>query len=270
MKVIFSSLATISLAWTVSAGVLCIPPVTPPAAVVLDSAAFRNEWVSPGMAAAIEDAFTSAYRRADDGRLMRGTLDVDPAESLDPSFGKSRWPQIVRAVQWARKLANTRMPEQAKTLMPRLKDIFAKEGVPPELAWIAEVESTFDPRALSATGARGLFQFTPATAERFGLLTRDTDNRNVPEKSARAAAQYLAFLYSRFGDWHLALAGYNAGEGCVARLLERYHATTFHEIAAHLPEETQIYVPKVAMTLAVREKIRLSALPSPSPNPTWN
>lgn len=227
-----------------------------------------NRWVAPAMARMVETPAACADLQTERSRLIRD--DTDVSGTADVGFGKSRWPQIVKAVAWTRKLAKSPPPVQAGALMPRLKAVFADEGVPPELAWIAEVESTFNPRATSRTGARGLFQFTPATAERFGLLVDGTDSRAIPEESARAAARYLAFLYQRFGDWMLAVAGYNAGEGCVARLLERHHATSFYEIVEYLPEETQVYVPKVAATLALRENIRLGALPSPTISPTWN
>jgi membrane-bound lytic murein transglycosylase D len=68
----------------------------------------------------------------------------------------------------------------------------------------------------------------------------------------------------------LALAGYNAGEGCVGRLLKKYGATTFDEIAPYLPEQTQSYVPRVMATVALRENVWLSALPSPALTPTVN
>ena len=230
----------------------------------------REDEALPGMPLFSGTGFELTYEYAAEGRLGWHTpddrLDADEADR----FRTNRWPQIVRAVQWARRLARTGTPPQAAILMPKLKATFAQEGVPPELVWIAEVESQMDPRAESASGARGLFQFKPAAARRFGLLTQETDDRHSPEKSARAAARYLAALYKRFGNWPLALAGYNAGEGLVDRLLKQHHATTFDEIAPYLPEQTQDYVPRVMVTLALREKVWLSALPSPTISPTWN
>lgn len=187
----------------------------------------------------------------------------------DTAFASIRWPCIVKAMAWVRLTAATPRPTRADALIPRLKAVFASEGVPPELAWIAEVESRFDPDATSRSGARGLFQFMPATAEQFGLITESGDLRSEPELSARAAAQYLSQLYARFKSWPLALAAYNAGEGRVGRLLKQHHADSFDEIAIHLPPETQEYVPKIMATLALRENTSLNALPSPV-SPTWN
>jgi membrane-bound lytic murein transglycosylase D len=140
-------------------------------------------------------------------------------------------------------------------LVPRLKDIFRSEGVPPEWVWIAEVESSMNPKARSPVGARGLFQFMPATAERFGMRVSWPDERTDPEKSARAAAHYLTLLYKRFDSWPLAIAAYNAGEGRVGRALNATGTSSFAAVAPHLPAETRLYVPKVMATVAARESI---------------
>ncbi len=188
----------------------------------------------------------------------------------DESFAVRRLPSILKSIAWGRKMASSPRPASAETLMPRLKIVFASEGVPPELAWIAEVESSFNPSATSRSGARGLFQFMPITAKRFGLLTESGDQRTDPEPSARAAARYLSILYKRFQNWPLALAAYNAGEGRVEQLLKKHNAGSFNEIAADLPAETQEYVPKIMTTLVLRERTHLGALPSPEISPTWN
>ncbi len=135
--------------------------------------------------------------------------------------------------------------------------------MPPELVWLAEVESSFDRRARSPAGAAGLFQLMPATARRYGLRTWPVDHRLRPEESARAVAQYLADLHRQFKDWRLALAAYNAGEGTVQELLDQRKARTFDAIATRLPAETQMYVPRVEATLARREGVKLGQLRVP-------
>lgn len=162
---------------------------------------------------------------------------------------------------WQKKLSQREWPKGAKELVPSLKPIFAKERVPPELIWVAEVESGFNPKARSPVGAAGLFQLMPATAGRFGLRTSWLrDQRYQPEPSARAAAQYLKQLHKEFGDWRLALAAYNAGEGTVQKLLDRHKARSFDGIATHLPAETQMFVPKVEATVLRREGVALAKL----------
>jgi peptidoglycan lytic transglycosylase D len=164
---------------------------------------------------------------------------------------------------WVKKLISRPWPAAATNYVPRLKPIFAAQKVPPELVWIAEVESSFDPRARSPVGAAGLFQLMPATAKRYGLRTWPLDHRQRPDDSARAAAQYLSSLHSQFGDWRLALAAYNAGEGTVQKLLQRRKARTYDAIATRLPAETQMFVPRVEATLARREGMKLSQLRAP-------
>jgi len=164
---------------------------------------------------------------------------------------------------WRARLAERRPPERAEGLLPAVKAAFAHEGVPVALVWLAEVESGFNPRALSPAGARGLFQLMPGTARALGLSLLPFDQRMEPERSARAAAAYLRKLHARFGDWPLVLAAYNAGEGRVARTLESQGAKDFAGIAGQLPSETRLYVPKVLATVRVREGIEPAALAVP-------
>ncbi|HEY8240443.1 MAG TPA: lytic transglycosylase domain-containing protein [Kiritimatiellia bacterium] len=165
---------------------------------------------------------------------------------------------------WKGRVAKREPPASADELIPVLKEVFRDQGVPHQLVWVAEVESSLDPEARSPVGAAGLFQFMPETAKRFGLELLPDDERLHPEKSARAAARYLRFLHASFGSWPLALAAYNAGEGAVGRLLKKRNATTFEGIAAQLPVETQMYVPKVLATVSVREGVDASRLPGPA------
>lgn len=166
---------------------------------------------------------------------------------------------------WKKRLAGRPAPGNSAALMPELKAAFADEGIPPQLAWIAEVESSFNPQARSPVGAKGLFQLMPATAESLGLSTFLPDERTDPEKSAQAAARYLRKLHARFADWPLAIAAYNAGEGRVGRALGRRSVKTFAAISADLPGETQLYVPKVLATVALREGTSPSQIPAPLP-----
>ena len=165
---------------------------------------------------------------------------------------------------WQRKLAHRPLPANAERLIPRLKAVFRDEGVPTELVWLAEVESSLNPDARSPVGAVGLFQFMPATAQRFGLRNTFFDERRDPERSGRAAARYLKVLYHQMGSWPLAVASYNAGEGLVGRTLVRHKARSFDEIADYLPVETQMYVPKVSAVIALREDAVLETLPAPA------
>jgi len=164
---------------------------------------------------------------------------------------------------WVKKVSVAPWSALAKEYVPELKPIFTAQKVPPDLVWVAEVESAFDRRALSPAGAAGLFQLMPDTAKRFGLSLWPRDQRYQPEPSATASAQYLKYLYDRFKDWRLALAAYNAGEGTVQKLLDRYKTHSYDDIAQHLPAETQMYVPRVEAVLLQREGANLEQLSTP-------
>jgi membrane-bound lytic murein transglycosylase D len=184
---------------------------------------------------------------------------------LPPTAGAGRMltPAIPLFDLWRARLRGRALPPGAATLLPRIAPGFAAEGLPPELAWLAEAESGLDPGARSPAGARGLFQLMPDTAHRLGLGTFLPDERSDPEKSSRAAAHYLRGLYGKFGSWPLALAAYNAGEGRVTRLLAARGARDFAGIAPALPVETRMYVPKVLALVELRTGAGPARLPAP-------
>ncbi len=143
-----------------------------------------------------------------------------------------------------------------------LKRIFEREGVPGELVWLAAVESGFNPVAVSARSAVGLFQLMPETGQRYGLRTRNPDERLDPLRNTQVAARYLADLYVRFGDWELVLAAYNAGENRVARLLHT-RGNQYDMIAARLPSETRSFVPRVRALIESQEQKPLEQVRAP-------
>jgi membrane-bound lytic murein transglycosylase D len=182
-----------------------------------------------------------------------------PSGETNPPPAQNPPPQTEREL-WMKKVAGRPWPADAKKYVPELKPIFAAQGIPPQLVWLAEVESSFDRHAESPAGAAGLFQLMPATAKRFGLSLWPFDQRYQPEPSATASAKYLKYLYGRFQDWRLALAAYNAGEGTVQKLLDQYHTHSYDVIATHLPAETQMYVPRVEAVVQQREGTNLEEL----------
>ncbi|HEX6622461.1 MAG TPA: lytic transglycosylase domain-containing protein [Pyrinomonadaceae bacterium] len=132
--------------------------------------------------------------------------------------------------------------------------ILQEENVPVELLAVAYVESRFKTGAVSPKGAGGIWQFMPGTAARYGLqVTAMVDHRTHPDHSTRAAARYLRDLHRMFGDWELALAGYNWGEGNVQKAIRRAGTRDFDELARRgfIPLETRRYVPAV-LALASR------------------
>ena len=176
-----------------------------------------------------------------------------PARPPNPSYATEQ--RI-----WIQKLAPSPWPKAAKNVVPQLKKIFKEEQVPAQLVWIAEVESGFDVRACSPAGAVGLFQLMPATAKDMGLRLWPFDQRKQLDPAAHAAARYLRQLYAQFGNWRLALAAYNCGQGMVQRWLQRYKTRSYADIAPFLPAETQMYVPKMEATILRREGVSLEKL----------
>jgi membrane-bound lytic murein transglycosylase D len=121
-------------------------------------------------------------------------------------------------------------------------------GMPAEIALLPMVESAFNPVALSTSRASGIWQFIPSTGKDFGLKQNFWfDSRRDVIAATEGALQYLQRLYAQFGDWQLALAAYNWGEGNVARAIERNRKAGLPTDYANLkmPDETRNYVPKL-------------------------
>ena len=125
-----------------------------------------------------------------------------------------------------------------------------KRGMPTELALLPFIESAFNPQALSSANAAGMWQFVPGTGRDYNLK-QDAfkDERRGVLASTDAALSYLQRLYDMFGDWQLALAAYNWGEGSVQKAIKRNQAagkpTDFESLAELMPAETRNYVPKL-------------------------
>ena len=130
--------------------------------------------------------------------------------------------------------------------------IFKEEGIPENVAWLGQVESAWKPSAMSHMAASGLWQFIPGTGARYGLRrTAHVDERNSFDEATRASARYLKFLYNRYGNWELAIAGYNCGEGNVDKAIRRAGVANFWAAYPFLPQETRNYVPNILATILI-------------------
>ncbi|RYF41490.1 MAG: LysM peptidoglycan-binding domain-containing protein [Comamonadaceae bacterium] len=141
-----------------------------------------------------------------------------------------------------------RMTERSRKYLFHIVEELERRNMPTELALLPFIESAFNPQAVSSARAAGMWQFMPATGTDFQLkqnVFRD-DRRDVLA-STRAALDYLQKLHGMFGDWHLALAAYNWGEGSVGRAIARNQkaglATGYLDLT--MPAETRMYVPKL-------------------------
>ncbi|MGA0609220.1 transglycosylase SLT domain-containing protein [Caldimonas sp. KR1-144] len=141
-----------------------------------------------------------------------------------------------------------RMTERSSRYLYHIVDELERRGMPSELALLPFVESAFNPQAMSVAKASGMWQFMPATGRDYELhqnIFRD-DRRDILA-STRAALDYLQRLYGMFGDWHLALAAYNWGEGNVQRAIARNQRAGLPTdyLNLRMPAETANYVPKL-------------------------
>jgi membrane-bound lytic murein transglycosylase D len=138
--------------------------------------------------------------------------------------------------------------------------VFKQEGVPTDLIWLAQVESGWNTYAYSWAAAKGIWQFIPSTGARFGLTQNYwIDERSDPEKSTLAAARYLKWLALRYhGDWSLALAAYNTGEGNVDSAIARSGSRDFWRLhrSGYLAQETRNYVPAILAVVTIAKSPR--------------
>ena len=160
---------------------------------------------------------------------------------------------------------------RADTYFPMIEQIFAEEGLPDEMKYLAVVESALVPVIRSRAAATGMWQFIAATGRAYGLeRTSWVDERLDPEKSTRAAARHLKDLYRQYGNnWHVAMAGYNCSPRCIQRAIRRVggsmkNVPSYWDISPHLPRETRRYVPQfiaLAIIMSNPEEYGISGAP---------
>ena len=137
--------------------------------------------------------------------------------------------------------------------MKLARKIFSEEGVPLDVTWLGQVESAWKPKAYSVAAASGLWQFVPSTGRRFNLKQNAyIDERNSYEQATRASARYLKFLAQRYhGNWELAMAAYNTGEGNIDRAISRAGTANFWTIYPYIAQETRNYVPNILAVILI-------------------
>lgn len=147
--------------------------------------------------------------------------------------------------------------ERSARYLPMMREVFAEEGLPLDLTYLAMIESGFNNRAVSSARATGPWQFMESTGRMYGLGNDYWhDERRDPFKATRAAARHLGDLYRRYDDWYLAMAAYNAGAGKVDRAIRNSGSRDFWTIShgRHLAKETKHYLPKMMAAMLIAKE----------------
>lgn len=150
------------------------------------------------------------------------------------------------------------------------RKIFAEEGVPLDVTWLGQVESAWKVRAVSWASASGLWQFIPSTGRMYGLRQNAyIDERNSIEQATRASARHLKDLARHYkGNWELAMAAYNTGQGNVDRAISRAGSANFWMIYPFIAQETRNYVPNILAVILIAknpEKYGFKGIKSDAP-----
>ena len=201
------------------------------------------------ISAARRDSISASNAAAAGNAADERVLNAPATGEIQPQFNA----QVYRYIDFftgAGRSQFERWLKRSGRYMELFRDVLHKEGLPPDLVHLVFVESGFNINARSVSHAVGPWQLLRGTARMFGLnVNHWVDERKDPEKSSVAAARYLKHLYTVFGDWPLALASYNAGEGTVLRATRTQGTTNYWDLK--LPRQTEDYVPQFMAVLAI-------------------
>lgn len=156
--------------------------------------------------------------------------------------------------------------------MKLARRIFAEEGIPLDITWLGQVESAWKVKAVSWASASGLWQFVPSTGRRYELRQNAyIDERNSLEQATRASARYLKFLANRYnGNWELAMAAYNTGEGNIDRAISRAGSSNFWMIYPYIAQETRNYVPNILAVILIAKNPEKYGFKGIKPDAPWS
>lgn len=164
-------------------------------------------------------------------------------------------------------IANFRRAGRYQAMMDQ---IFQAVGVPKDLLYLAQLESSFDPRLVSRAGARGIWQFMASRSDDYGLKrTHWVDERQDPQKSTEAAARHLKDLYAEFGDWDLAMAAYNSGPRTIQEIVARTGYADYWKLydLDALPKYLRNYVPVILATAIIARNPQQYGILEITPDP---
>ncbi|MDR1686787.1 MAG: LysM peptidoglycan-binding domain-containing protein [Desulfovibrio sp.] len=226
----------------------------------------------------------SYYTPRDDGRPL--TPDELHAFKTLGDLDRNLSPEDARTVELhfkffvhERRAVFERFLTRSARFLPYVVGVFTSRGIPKDVSYLFMVESGGNPNAYSRASASGLWQFIPLTGRKFGLTQNAwVDERRDPYKATYAASDYLLKLYNDFGNWHLAVAAYNAGEGKIGRAVGGTGAKDFFDLCrldeqleerARLKPETRDYVPRLLAVAKIMRNLKRLGFEEPDPDAAW-
>jgi membrane-bound lytic murein transglycosylase D len=240
--------------WTIQAGIIAL------GAVVAIGTLEHGSYVAQAPLVQRVAAGDSAARVKMSSLVAAGTPAPAKADTTTEMYagGLDSGSTHPRVEFWVKRLSTTMAGGFTKSLqrMDKYADMITGKleahDMPTDFAYLALIESDFNPNAKSRVKAVGMWQFMKGTAKTYGLAVgKKVDERKNPALATDAAIKYLTSLHDRFGSWYLAAAAYNSGEGTVQKAMKKVLGRTqgtdadFFKIMKALPKETQDYVPKL-------------------------
>lgn len=196
------------------------------------------------------EALEAQQKRADNPRTIVNISDEEYKSRVESISGEipmkfnALVKSHVKAYVTRRRSSTEKVVGRSMVYFPIFEETFRRHNMPTDLKYLAIVESTLNPRAVSPVGATGLWQFMKPTGKQYGLrITGQVDERRDPHAATDAAARYLSDLYSRYGDWNLAIASYNCGPGRTNGAVKKAGKSDYWAASRFLPKETRNYVP---------------------------
>jgi membrane-bound lytic murein transglycosylase D len=243
------------------------PAKTPPASQV----GFRDQKFEPSpldeLSKLVLDPNETTFTNKDAEDLEAAKKNVNFAFTLNPL--------IQGYINYYQGRGRTTMESglrRSGQFMKLTRKIFAEEGVPLDVTWLGQVESAWRVKAVSWASASGLWQFIPSTGRRYGLRQNAyIDERNSIEQSTRASARYLKWLADRYnGNWELAMAAYNTGEGNIDRAISRAGSSNFWMIYPYIAQETRNYVPNILAVILIAKNPEKYGFKGIKPDAPWS
>ncbi len=214
-----------------------------------------------------------------DGPLLEDVMQPEQIKEMDTVIPLTMNRLVKQSMEYLKREPERHVNgwlQREQTYGPMIDHILEEEGVPGELRYLAMIESGLNPHARSWAGAVGMWQFMRGTGRMYGLKADGwIDERRDPEKATRAAARHLRDLHEEFGDWHLVLAAYNCGGGCVRRAIQRTQRydsienPTYWDVYDRLPRETRGYVPMFIAATLIASQPEAHGIESPKAAPAY-